>query len=54
MNKYIVTALGPIDLHKPGEDVTNAYDADTLVRLVEEGYIAVTPKRKAKPRKDNI
>lgn len=48
--KYIVTDKGPIDRRQPGADVTGIYDAATLERLVEEGYIAAEtprPKRKA-------
>lgn len=39
MATYVVTELGPIDRHAPGTDVTRLYDAATLARLVEEGYV---------------
>jgi len=49
--KYKVTELGPIDRHPPGTDVTDAYPADVLQRLIEDGYVeAVEPKRKAKTK----
>lgn len=41
--KYIITALGPIDRYKPGEDVTDVYPAETLDRLVREGYVEIAP-----------
>jgi len=51
MSKYIVTDKGPIDRRQPGEDVTGVYDAATLQRLVDDGYVALdepAPKRKSK------
>ena len=48
MTKYIVTALGPIDMHEPGADVTGVYRGAVLARLIDEGYIAEDkPKRKS-------
>lgn len=40
-----------IDRHEPGTDVTALYDADTLARLVEEGYIEADKPKAAKSRK---
>ena len=52
MTKYVVTDLGPIDSRPPGTDVTGVYDAATLARLIDEGYIAEdAPKAAQKPRK---
>lgn len=48
--KYIVTDKGPIDRHKPGEDVTGLYRPDVLQRLIADGYVAEdkpAPKKKA-------
>ena len=39
--KYIVTELGPIDRHPPGADVTDVYDAETMDRLFDEGYVGI-------------
>lgn len=51
--KYIITDMGPLDRHPPGTDVTALYDAATLARLVEEGYVvdADAPKPKAATKK---
>jgi hypothetical protein len=35
----IVTKQGPIDRHLPGADVTGLYPAETVTRLVKEGYL---------------
>lgn len=48
MTKYIVTDMGPIDMHAPGADVTGVYQGDKLQRLIDEGFIAEDkPKRKS-------
>ena len=52
MTKYIVTDKGPIDRRRPGEDVTGIYNAETLARLVDDGYVAIDePKPKRRPAK---
>ena len=35
----VVTYQGPIDRYPPGTDVTKIYRAETLQRLIEEGYL---------------
>ena len=55
MTTYRVSDQGPIDRHQPGADVTEIYDAETLARLIKEGYIEEDkpkPKRKAAAKKD--
>jgi hypothetical protein len=37
--KLIVTDMGPIDRHAPGDDVTGFYDNETAARLIGEGYL---------------
>ena len=39
MTRHTVTDKGPIDWHVPGDDVTGLYDADTLQRLIDDGYV---------------
>ena len=39
MTRHTVTNKGPIDWHEPGADVTGLYDADTLQRLIDDGYV---------------
>ncbi len=52
MDKYIVTDKGPIDRRKPGENVTDVYDAETMARLVDDGYVELVQpvKKSAKKR----
>lgn len=49
MTKYIVTKNGPIDRWPPGADVTAIYDAVTIARLIDDGYVkAIEPKKRRK------
>lgn len=49
--KLIVTDLGPIDRHKPGEDVTGLYDDETAARLIDEGYLVDADAKTKRSRK---
>lgn len=49
-DRYVVVLT--IDRYPPGTDVTDLYDADTLDRLIDEGYVsAEKPAAKAKKKR---